>query len=112
MASGKDITRRAAIVAGFGGAGWLIANANGLTVSPSFAKVFQTVEDWTKTAQRGLLHPQRLAREYSPAGLSPYFRPTGTFDPGTDDYKHHAAQQFANRRLKNDGQVDNPLKLS
>ena len=112
MASAKDITRRTAIVAGFGGAGWLIANANGLTVSPSFAKVFQTVEDWTKTAQRGLLHPQRLAREYSPADISAYFKPNGTFDPGTDDYNRHAAGHFANWRLQIDGLVDHPLSLS
>lgn len=112
MANAKDISRRVAIVAGFGGAGWLIANANNLTLSPSFAKVFHAVEDWTKTAQRSLLYPHRLAREYSPSDISAYFKPNGTYDPGTEEYRHHVATGFADWRLKIDGLVDHSLSLS
>ena len=108
----KIITRRVAILGGFAGAGLLIANTDKLTLDSDFQRVFRAVEDWTKTAQRGLLFPERLAREYSPSDISSYFKPNGTYNPGTDDYNRHAAQHFANWRLKIDGLVDNPLSLS
>jgi len=63
MASAKIITRRAAILGGAAGAGLLIANSDTLTLGSDFAAVSHAVEDWTKTAQRGLLFPDRLARE-------------------------------------------------
>ena len=66
--SAADITRRAVIAAGFGGAGALIWNANSLTLSPSFAHVFRAVEDWTRVSQRTLLLPGQLAKEYSRGG--------------------------------------------
>ncbi|HEY2009573.1 MAG TPA: molybdopterin-dependent oxidoreductase [Rhizomicrobium sp.] len=112
MASLKTISRRVAIAGGFAGAGWLIANATRLTENQSLNHVFGAVEDWTKTAQRGLLHPERLAREYSAADISPVFKPNGTFNPGTDEYNAHVASGFVNWRLKVDGLVDNPLSLS
>ena len=112
MASGKIITRRVAILGGFAGAGWLVANTDKLTLSSDFARVFHAVEDWTKTTQRGLLFPNRLAREYSPSDISPYFKPNGTYNPGTPEYNTHATQDFANWRLKIDGLVDKPLSLS
>jgi len=112
MASAKSVTRRAAIVGGFAGAGWLIANASSLTEDQSLDHVFRAVEDWTKTAQRGLLYRDRLAREYSPADISPTFKPNGTYNPGTDEYNAHVARHFANWRLKVDGLVANALSLS
>jgi DMSO/TMAO reductase YedYZ molybdopterin-dependent catalytic subunit len=112
MASGKIITRRVAIVGGFAGAGWLVANMDKLTLSPDFAHVFRAVEDWTKTVQRGLLFPERLAREYSPSDISPFFKPNGTYNPGTPEYNAHAIQNFADWRLTIDGAVEKPLSLS
>ena len=112
MAAAKTITRRVAIMGGFAGAGWLIANATSLTANQSLDRVFQAVEDWTKISQRGLLYPDRLAREYSPADISPVFKPNGTYDPGTDEYNRHVAQNFSDWRLKVDGLVSNPLSLS
>jgi len=112
MASAKIITRRVAILGGFAGAGWLVANTDKLTLDSDFARVFHAVEDWTRTAQRGLLYPDRLAREYSASDISPFFKPNGTYNPGTPDYNGHAAQSFANWRLKIDGLVEKPLSLS
>lgn len=112
MASAKILTRRAAILAGFGGAGALLWNVNSLTLSPSFAHVFHAVEDWTRISQRTLLSPGQLAREYGPADISPTFKPNGTINPGGDDYNTHVAQNFANWRLKIDGMVSRPLSLS
>lgn len=112
MASAKIITRRLAIAGGFAGAGWLVANATRLTENQSLDHVFKAVEDWTKATQRGLLYPDRLAREYSPSDISPTFKPNGTYNPGTDEYNAHVATNFANWRLKVDGLVSNPLSLS
>jgi len=111
MANRKDITRRAAILGGLGGAGYLIVKADSLTLGSDFQKVAGAVEDWTMTAQRGLMG-DRLAREYSASDISPFFKPNGTYDPGTDEYKTHVAQNFANWRLKIFGLVDKPLSLS
>jgi len=112
MADVKTISRRVAIAGGFAGAGWLVANATRLTQNQSLDHVFKAVEDWTLTAQRGLLYPDRLAREYSPSDISPTFKPNGTYNPGTDEYNAHVASNFAHWRLKVDGQVTNPLSLS
>ena len=112
MASAKIITRRLAIAGGFAGAGWLVANATSLTANQSLTGIFQAVEHWTKLAQRGLLNSNRLAREYSPADISPVFKPNGTYNPGTDEYNTQAARNFADWRLKIDGLVGNPLSLS
>src|ERR1700728_4639166 len=112
MISAKTLTRRAAIAAGFGGAGALIWNANSLTLSPSFGHVFGAVEEWTKLSQRALLSPGELAREYSVADISPTFKPNGTIDPGGDEYNRHVAGNFVNWRLRVDGMVSRPLSLS
>ena len=111
MASVKDITRRVAILGGLGGAGYLIARADTLTLGSSFSHVAKAVEDWTMTAQRALVG-ERLAREYSPSDISAFFKPNGTYNPGTDEYNAHLAQNFASWRLKIHGLVDKPLSLS
>ncbi|HZZ62877.1 MAG TPA: molybdopterin-dependent oxidoreductase, partial [Roseiarcus sp.] len=110
--SAADITRRAVILAGFGGAGALIWNVNSLTLSPSFARVFHAEEDWTRMSQRTLLLPGQLAREYSAADISPVFKANGTFNPGGDHYNAQVTQNFANWRLRIDGMVSHPLSLS
>jgi DMSO/TMAO reductase YedYZ molybdopterin-dependent catalytic subunit len=112
MTTARDITRRAAILAGFGGAGALIWNVNNLTLDPSFSRVFRTVEDWTRINQRVLLRPGQLAKEYSVADISPVFKPNGTFNPGGEEYDAHVAQNFINWRLKIDGLVQHPMSLS
>ena len=112
MTSGKEITRRVAIAAGFAGAGALVYGANSLTLSPSFGRVFRAVESWTHLNQRALLSAGQLAREYSVADISPTFKANGTYNPGGEDYDRHVAQNFANWRLRIDGMVAHPLNLS
>src|SRR3569832_1522994 len=112
MVKPADITRCAAIVAGFGGAGYLIANASSITLSPSFARLSRGVEDWTRINQHALLAPGQLAKEYSASDISPVFKASGTFNPGTDEYTAHVARGFADWRLTIDGMVSHPLSLS
>ena len=45
--------------------------------------------------QRGLLYPDRLAREYSPSDISPVFKPNGTLDPGTEEYAAHVGKAIS-----------------
>jgi DMSO/TMAO reductase YedYZ molybdopterin-dependent catalytic subunit len=108
----SKITRRIAILTGLGGAGYLIGNVNSLTDSPTMQRIFRTVEGWTQANQRLLLSGTRLAREYSPADLSPTFKSNGTYNPGGEDYTRHVAENFVNWRLVIDGMVAKPLSLS
>lgn len=112
MANARIITRRAAIVAGFGAAGYLVANTNALTLNPAMAKVFGAVEDWTQVAQRALLSSDRLAPEYQRSDISPVFKPNGTLNPNTDVYNGHVAANFSTWRLSITGLVSNPMSLS
>lgn len=112
MANARIITRRAAIVAGFGAAGYLVANTNALTLNPAMAKVFGAVEDWTQVAQRALLGHESLAPEYQRSDISPVFKANGTLNPNTDTYNGHAAANFSNWRLNITGLVSNPMSLS
>lgn len=112
MADARIITRRAAIVAGFGAAGYLIANTDALTINPAMAKVFGAVEDWTRVSQRALLNIHGLAPEYLPSDISPVFKANGTLNPNTDTYNAHVAANFSDWRLTITGLVKNPMSLS
>ncbi len=53
-----------------------------------------------------------MAREFSPADISPYFRGNGNTDIDSDAYKSHAAADFADWVLEVRGLVERPLRLS
>lgn len=112
MADARLITRRAAIVAGFGAAGYLVANSTALTQNPAMTKVFGAVEDWTRISQRALLGADRMAPEYLPSDISPVFKANGTLNPNTDVYNAHAAASFTDWRMAITGLVSNPMSLS
>src|SRR5580658_5565175 len=112
MSSALKYTRRVAMAAGFAGAGVLVWEANSLTLTPAMQRIFRAAEGWTKLAQRTLLTPGQLAREYGAADISPVFKANGTLDPGTDEYAAHYANNFIDWRLKIDGMVAHPLSLS
>ena len=112
MSDTLKFTRRAAIAAGFAGAGALVYGASGLTLTPTMQRIFRAAEGWTKFAQRTLLLPGQLAREYPAADISPVFKANGTLNPGTDEYAASAANNFIDWRLKIDGLVAHPMSLS
>ena len=84
----------------------------GLTLTPTMQRIFRAAEGWTKFAQRTLLLPGQLAREYPASDISPVFKANGTLNPGTDEYAASAANNFIDWRLKIDGLVAHPMSLS
>ncbi|HEY3777607.1 MAG TPA: molybdopterin-dependent oxidoreductase [Rhizomicrobium sp.] len=112
MSPAGRFTRRAAIAAGFAGAGVLVYEANSVTLDPRFGRIFRAAESWTRLTQRALLAPGQLAREYTVADISPVFKANGTLDPGTPEYNTQLARNFADWRLVIDGMVSHPQSLS
>jgi DMSO/TMAO reductase YedYZ molybdopterin-dependent catalytic subunit len=62
--------------------------------------------------QRALLGSDTLAPEFTEADLSPIFKPNGSTDPQSDDYRRLAAKNFADFKLVVDGLVEKPAALS
>jgi DMSO/TMAO reductase YedYZ molybdopterin-dependent catalytic subunit len=112
MADALSLTRRAALLGGFGAAGYLIWNVDNITVNPTTARIFEGVEDWTRTAQRALQSSKGLAPEYKPSDISPVFKANGTLNPNTDAYNAHVASSFQNWRVSVRGLVRTPMSLS
>jgi DMSO/TMAO reductase YedYZ molybdopterin-dependent catalytic subunit len=112
MADALFLSRRAALIAGFGAAGYLVTNASSITVNPFMARIFEGVEDWTRISQRALQASNGLAPEYKPSDISPVFKANGTLNPNTDAYNAHVASNFEKWRLTIKGLVKNPMSLS
>jgi DMSO/TMAO reductase YedYZ molybdopterin-dependent catalytic subunit len=112
MADPLFLTRRAALFAGFGAAGYLVANASSITQNPAMVRIFEGVEDWTRVAQRALQSANGLAPEYRPADISPVFKANGTLNPNTNAYNAHVASSFQDWRLTIKGMIQTPMSLS
>ncbi|BCP55066.1 molybdopterin oxidoreductase [Kaistia sp. 32K] len=69
-------------------------------------------ETLTRTAQRAVLGPNDMAREYSEADISPDFKPNGSIDPQDADYLALSANGFVDWRLKIGGLVERPAEWS
>lgn len=93
------------------GAGFL-AGCSKVGNSKPMQKLFAAADTWHREAQRAIGGRDALAREFSPADISPYFRSNGTSDPGTASYAEHEAAGFADWRLNVSGLVEQPLSLS
>lgn len=95
------------------GAGSLaLAGCDRLSRQPDFDSLLRHGQSWTMGAQRLLLARQPLAREYTPADLSPHFRANGSTRPNDAAYLRAAEQGFPDWRLQVDGLVTQPLQLS
>ena len=75
--------------------------------------LLEATENWNRSLH-DLLGRDRgaLAREFSPADISPSFRGNGSTDPDNGDYRAHVAANFADWRLTVGGLVQTPLSLS
>ncbi|MEJ5977729.1 molybdopterin-dependent oxidoreductase [Novosphingobium sp. PS1R-30] len=105
------ITRRGLLTAGAAGSGLLLGGCDRLGESPGFRSLLSGAEALHERSQRLIGGHEPLAREFSPADVSPVFRPNGNRGVAGADYESHAAQDFANWTLTVDGLVAKPLAL-
>jgi DMSO/TMAO reductase YedYZ molybdopterin-dependent catalytic subunit len=102
--------KRRNVLAGLG-AGFL-TGCSKVGDSEPMQKLFGLAQDWHRGFQRAVGGRDALAREFSPADISPYFRGNGTMDPREPAYLAHAAAGFADWKLTVGGLVEHPLELS
>jgi DMSO/TMAO reductase YedYZ molybdopterin-dependent catalytic subunit len=102
--------KRRNVLVGLGAS--LVAGCSRIGESQPMQRLFGAAQDWHRGVQRTLAGRRALAREFSPADISPYFRGNGTTDPGDPSYQAHAAAEFADWNLAVSGLVENPLQLS
>jgi DMSO/TMAO reductase YedYZ molybdopterin-dependent catalytic subunit len=74
-------------------------------------KVLGSATGLSHATQRALSR-DAMAREYTDADVSPVFRPNGSTDPQSPEYRALVAQGFRNYRLGVGGRVAHPLSLS
>lgn len=102
--------RRRNMLAGL--AAGLAAGCSRLAETKPVSLLLESADEWHKAAHRALGGEHALAREYSPADISPFFRGNGTTDPDTLKYRMHLANGFADWQLAVGGLVKRPLSLS
>jgi DMSO/TMAO reductase YedYZ molybdopterin-dependent catalytic subunit len=103
------INRRSFVATG--ASGLLLGGCDRLNRSPQFRGALRSAEKLTMGVQRLVSPRDALAREYSEADKSPFFRSNGTSMPSTSDYARHLGEGFANWRLAVDGLVARPLSI-
>ena len=106
------LSRRRFLTISGGASALLLTGCDRLNGSEQFRGVLRSAEGLTMRAQRLILDRADLAREFSEADMSPFFRSNGTAMPGTPTYARHLASGFADWRLRVDGLVSRPLALS
>lgn len=94
------------------GAAASLAGCDRVARNETVRDVLFSAENFHKWAQRGLMRRDALAREFGPDQISPFFRPNGTANPDTPEYRALWRNGFADWRLNVTGLVDRPLSLS
>jgi DMSO/TMAO reductase YedYZ molybdopterin-dependent catalytic subunit len=105
-------SRRGLITAGSALGGLLLSGCNRLSQAPSTVDFLSRAEGLTLRGQRLLLAGQPLAREFTAKDISPVFKPNGSINPDSDDYRAMVENSFVDWRLKVTGLVQRPLSLS
>jgi DMSO/TMAO reductase YedYZ molybdopterin-dependent catalytic subunit len=111
MAERASLNRRKLLL-GSAGAALSLGGCDRVTQDETAKQVLAIAETVTMRVQRLISPAQVLAREYSEADLSTYFKPNGTSDPDDDDYQASAGKSFADWQLEVGGLVERPAKLS
>ncbi|MHA1559141.1 MAG: molybdopterin-dependent oxidoreductase [Alphaproteobacteria bacterium] len=114
MAGRPTLSRRNFITLASGGAaGLALAGCDAWSTPTSSARsVLDQTNSFTEAVQRIFVSGQSLAREYTEADISPYFRANGSTDVASLEYKRLEAGGFADYLLPITGLVDAPLELS
>ena len=103
------ISRRRLIA---GGAGLMLAGCDRLDRSPAFRSILRSAETLNMRSQRILTDRNAPARLYSPADISPYFRPNGNVTAHAPDYRAWVANGFRGWQLRIDGLVRRAITVS
>jgi len=113
--SDKFLTRRRLLT---GAASLVGAGALGawyrLGSPPSLGEILGSAEHLNRGLQQAMIGREALAREYSPADVSPYFKPNGTQDAGglPPEYMEDAENGFPEWRLEVGGLVARPTRFT
>ena len=108
----RQLIARAGGLVAAAGALPLLSGCDAINDAPAVRKILSMGEEMNRASQRALIGRNALAREFSQADLSPYFRPNGTRLPAGPAYAAHAASGFIDWRVKVTGLVTRPLSLS
>ena len=108
----RAISRRGLLRAGSAAASLLLTGCDGAIEQPSLRGALDFGQWVSLRVQRLLLARQPLAREFTPADISPDFPLNGTSMPSSFPYFQMMVTQFASFRLTVDGLVRRPLSLS
>ncbi|MFP5448192.1 MAG: molybdopterin-binding protein [Alphaproteobacteria bacterium] len=105
---------RRGLLAGAGSAllGLTLAGCDQIGRNPGVRATLARAEGLTMAAQRLILSRTALAREFTPADISPDFRANGSLRPAGTAYRDLVTNNFADWRLEVGGLVERPLSLS
>jgi DMSO/TMAO reductase YedYZ molybdopterin-dependent catalytic subunit len=105
-------SRRQFLNRGLVGAGALaLGGCDLLSDNETFLNALKSAEGLTHSVQRKLLG-QSLAKEYAESDISSWFKPNGSTDPQSADYRALANSGFTDWRLTIDGLVEHPATFS
>lgn len=102
--------KRRALLAGF--ATLFAGGCAKLAGAPPFSALLSASGGWNHRIHHLFGGRTALAREFTTADTSPFFRGNGTTQPDSAEYAAHTASGFANWRLGVTGMVETPLSLS
>ena len=94
------------------GAAATLVGCDRLAKNETVRETLFSAANFHKWAQRSLMARDALAQEFRPDQISPFFRPNGTANPNTPEYKALWRRDFADWRLNVAGLVARPLSLS
>jgi DMSO/TMAO reductase YedYZ molybdopterin-dependent catalytic subunit len=112
MSENGKLNRRALLRGGAIASTALLGGCEELSSRPWVKRILDSAETLTRVAQRALISPTALAREFSEAEISPVFRANGSTNVDDPGYQTLAEHGFADWRLKVGGLVEQPLELS
>ena len=101
------------------GSALVLAGCEKIARSPAVDKALTSAEAFNRRMGHFFVRPKSLAREYSRADISRFFKPNGSIAPdnpndssSTAAYRAHVASGFKDWRLVIDGLVEHPQSLS